>query len=62
MSHAEKDQQQTRDAAEERRHTRFGALPERVRPEEMVEERPAIAQDPARNAYNDEEWMVRYGL
>ncbi|MEU8827498.1 hypothetical protein [Streptomyces sp. NPDC048636] len=61
MTHAENDRNKALDAAaEERRRARFGALPERVRPEEMVEERPAVAPDPARNAYNDDEWLVRY--
>ncbi|GGS05966.1 hypothetical protein GCM10010269_51160 [Streptomyces humidus] len=48
------------DSAEERRRDRFGALPERVRPQDMVEERPATPRDPARDAYNPEEFMVRY--
>ncbi|QKV90888.1 hypothetical protein HUT19_03320 [Streptomyces sp. NA02950] len=60
MTHAENDQKKVRDTAGERRRARFGALPERVRPEEMVEERPAVAPDPARNAYNDDEWLIRY--
>ncbi|MBL1101107.1 hypothetical protein [Streptomyces coffeae] len=62
MTHAENDRKQLQDAAEEGRRARFGALPERVRPEEMVEERPATAPDPARNTYNDEEWLVRNAL
>ena len=45
-----------------RRRARFGALPERVRPEDTVEERPATPRDPARDAYDPDEWMVRYGL
>ncbi|MER6787493.1 hypothetical protein ABT330_23210 [Streptomyces sp. NPDC000658] len=49
-------------AAEERRRTRFGALPERVRPQDMVEERPATPRDPARDAYDPDEVAVRYGL
>ncbi len=48
--------------AEDRRRARFGALPERVRPEDTVEERPAAPRDPARDAYDPDEWMVRYCL
>lgn len=44
------------------RHARFGRLPERVRPEDMVEEIPAIAPDPVRHAYDPDEWLVRYCL
>lgn len=47
------------DAAEAGRRARFGALPERVRPEQMVEEKPATVPDPARDAYNSDEWLVR---
>ncbi|MFI5960625.1 hypothetical protein ACIA8J_00515 [Streptomyces asoensis] len=49
-------------AAEEGRRARFGALPERVRPQDMVEERPATPRDPARDAYDPDEFAVRYGL
>ncbi|MFF5189148.1 hypothetical protein ACFY30_36170 [Streptomyces sp. NPDC000345] len=49
-------------SAEARRRARFGALPERVRPEDTVEERPATPRDPARDAYDPDEWMVRYCL
>ncbi|WP_052863270.1 hypothetical protein [Streptomyces niger] len=42
-----------RDASAARR-TRFGALPERVRFEDMVEERPAAPRDPARDNYDPE--------
>ncbi|GAA4335992.1 hypothetical protein GCM10023086_68960 [Streptomyces venetus] len=44
------------------RRARFGALPEPVRVEDMVEERAATAPDPARTAYNQDEWLVRYCL
>ncbi|MBZ9644870.1 hypothetical protein [Streptomyces sp. PSKA30] len=47
------------DAAEMARRTRFGRLPERIRLEDTIEERPAIAPDPARDAYNEDEWLVR---
>lgn len=49
------------DAAAARR-ARFGNLPEPVRVEDTVEERPAVAPDPARNAYDPDEWLVRYCL
>ncbi|MGW7380942.1 hypothetical protein [Streptomyces sp. NPDC054794] len=56
--------ERTPDATEaaELRRARFGALPERVRPQDTVEERPAAPRDPARDAYNPDEWMVRYCL
>ncbi|MGV9566364.1 hypothetical protein [Streptomyces sp. NPDC003480] len=47
------------DAAEAVRRARFGTLPERVRPQDMVAERPATLPDPARDAYNPDEWLVR---
>ncbi|WP_327319427.1 hypothetical protein [Streptomyces sp. NBC_01235] len=50
------------DTAEAGRRARFGALPERVRPQDTVEERPAIPRDPARDAYDPDEFAVRYGL
>lgn len=50
------------DAAATARHARFGRLPEPVRVEDMVEERPAVAPDPARDAYDPDEWLVRYCL
>lgn len=43
------------------RRARFGSLPGRVRPEDTVEER-AAAPDPDRDAYNADEWLVRYAL
>ncbi|MFE1796796.1 MULTISPECIES: hypothetical protein [unclassified Streptomyces] len=47
------------DVAEAARRARFGSLPERVRLADTVEEKPATVVDPARNAYNDDEWLVR---
>ncbi|GAA1388620.1 hypothetical protein [Catellatospora chokoriensis] len=46
------------DGAETDRRARFGTLPKQIRPEEMVEERPATT--PADHAYNPDEWLVRY--
>lgn len=40
------------------RRARFGALPERIRYEDMVEEKKAEPNDPARYAYDPEgSWM-----
>ncbi|MFC9504706.1 hypothetical protein [Streptomyces sp. NPDC057002] len=54
--------QQGSDTEAAARRARFGALPEPVRVEDMVEERAAGAPDPARTAYNQDEWLVRYCL
>lgn len=48
------------DGAAGARRARFGTLPDRVRPEDTVETRPALPRDPARDAYNPDEWLVRY--
>ncbi|MGW1894399.1 hypothetical protein ACWCP6_29785 [Streptomyces sp. NPDC002004] len=50
------------DPAESARRARFGELPKRIRPEEMVEEQAATAPDPAKDTYNADEWLVRYCL
>ncbi|MEU1709267.1 hypothetical protein ABZ478_28560 [Streptomyces sp. NPDC005706] len=50
------------DTAVTARRARFGTLPERVRPEDTVETRPALPRDPARDAYDPDEWLVRYCL
>ncbi|MGW0993183.1 hypothetical protein [Streptomyces sp. NPDC002520] len=42
--------------------SRFSHLPERIRPEDMVETSPATVPDPARVDYNADEWLVRYCL
>ncbi|MFJ5225299.1 hypothetical protein [Streptomyces sp. NPDC088400] len=47
------------DAAETGRRARFGTLPERVRQEHMVEEKPATVPDPARDTYSSDEWLTR---
>lgn len=52
----------TPDAAATARKARFGKLPERVRPDQLVQEHPATAPDPARNVYSADEWLVRYCL
>ncbi|GAA4906182.1 hypothetical protein HD597_003093 [Nonomuraea thailandensis] len=49
-------------AAEAPRQARFGRLPERIRIEDTVEERPATALDPAQRAYDADDWLVRYCL
>lgn len=56
---AQGEQVRVPDVAEAARRARFGSLPERVRLADTVEERPTTALDPARNAYNDDEWLVR---
>ena len=47
------------DTAESGRRARFGKLPERIRQEDMVEEKPATVPDPARDTYSSDEWLVR---
>ena len=48
----------TLDSAAAARHARFGKLPERIRYEDMVEEKAATSKDPARYAHNPEgSWM-----
>ncbi|AXE83423.1 MULTISPECIES: hypothetical protein [unclassified Streptomyces] len=54
--------QQGSEAEAAARRSRFGALPEPVRLEDMVEERAATSPDPDRTAYNQDEWLVRYCL
>ncbi|MFE1251524.1 hypothetical protein [Streptomyces sp. NPDC058735] len=54
--------QQSSETEAAARRARFGSLPEPVRVEDMVEERPAGTLDPARTAYNQDEWLVRYCL
>ncbi|MEV5387245.1 hypothetical protein [Streptomyces sp. NPDC052721] len=43
-----------------RRRDRFGTLPERIRPQDTVETKPATVPDPARDTYNPDEWLIRY--
>ncbi|MDW4906280.1 hypothetical protein RB628_13255 [Streptomyces sp. ADMS] len=50
------------ESAEAARHARFGQLPERIRPEDMVAAQPASVPDPAKDSYNEDEWTVRYCL
>lgn len=47
------------DVAEAGRRARFGTLPERIRLEDTVEERPATVPDPAKDTYDPDEWLVR---
>lgn len=53
--------QETVDAAEAARHDRFGALPERIAPEDMIQGKAATVY-PAEDSYNSDEWLVRYCL
>ncbi|MEV7323357.1 hypothetical protein [Streptomyces sp. NPDC093970] len=62
MTDQERPEPVTDVAAEAARHLRFGALPERIRPEEMVETRPATEHDPDRDAYDPDAFAIRYGL
>ncbi|MET9476709.1 hypothetical protein ACFYWN_33790 [Streptomyces sp. NPDC002917] len=48
--------------AEVARHSRFGKLPERIRLEDTTEGHAATVLDPARDAYNYDEWLVRMCL
>ncbi|MGW7041284.1 hypothetical protein ACWGDT_00860 [Streptomyces avermitilis] len=47
------------DVVEVARRERFGKLPERIHLTDMVEEKPATVPDPARDAYDYDEWLVR---
>ncbi|MEU2165277.1 hypothetical protein QRN89_01740 [Streptomyces chengbuensis] len=47
------------DEAQVARQLRFSRLPERIRWDDMVEERPAVTRDSARYTYNPDEWLVR---
>ncbi|MER7837026.1 hypothetical protein ABTY98_14230 [Streptomyces sp. NPDC096040] len=62
MTHEEHAEPVVDGAAAVLRQHRFGVLPERIRPEDMVETRPAIQHDPDRDAYDPDEFAVRYGL
>lgn len=42
------------DSAAAARRTRFGKLPERIRHDEMVEEKAVVPNDPARYAHDPE--------
>ncbi|KUN80592.1 hypothetical protein AQJ66_25965 [Streptomyces bungoensis] len=61
MAHRTQPDTAPREATETAPHTqRFSRLPERIRPEDMVETRPATLPDPARDRYHADEWLVRY--
>ncbi|MFI7408448.1 hypothetical protein ACIBU0_07245 [Streptomyces sp. NPDC049627] len=46
--------QDTADSGAAARRARFGTLPERIRQEDMIEEKSATVPDPARYAYDPE--------
>ncbi|MFF4505414.1 hypothetical protein [Streptomyces sp. NPDC001401] len=48
------ENQSAKDSAAAARRARFGKLPERVRYEDLVEEKVAAPSDPARYAYDPE--------
>ncbi|MGW4886674.1 hypothetical protein [Streptomyces murinus] len=61
MTHRTEPRTTAQDTAEAaQRRERFGTLPERIRPEGMVETSPATLPDPARDRYHADEWLVRY--
>jgi hypothetical protein len=65
MAHRTERRDTPRQATEEAaapEHNRFSRLPERIRPEDTVETKPATLPDPARDTYNADEWLVRYCL
>ncbi|CAL9345127.1 hypothetical protein [Streptomyces pilosus] len=49
------------DAAQTRRRLRFSKLPERVRLEDTVEERPAVTHHSASHSHNPDWWLIRMG-
>ncbi|MEV0227283.1 hypothetical protein [Streptomyces sp. NPDC050704] len=51
--------EEVQDAAEAARQARFGKLPERIAPEDTVQEVPATDPDPAKDTYNPDEWLIR---
>ncbi|MER6568175.1 hypothetical protein ABT288_18865 [Streptomyces sp. NPDC001093] len=62
MTHRTEPRKTARDATDPvtLRRDRFGTLPDRIRPEDMVETKPATLPDPARDTYNPDEWLIRY--
>jgi hypothetical protein len=62
MTHRTEPRERPRDTTDAAalRHDRFGTLPERIRPEDTIETRPATTPDPARDTYNPDEWLIRY--
>ncbi|MFF1836980.1 hypothetical protein ACFVXE_22655 [Streptomyces sp. NPDC058231] len=49
------------DTAQALRHLRFSQLPERIRLEDMIEERPAATHDSVSGAFNSDWWLLRMG-
>ncbi|MEV6655229.1 hypothetical protein [Streptomyces sp. NPDC051219] len=49
------------DAAQVQRKLRFSKLPEPIRLEDTVEERPAVPHDSVSGAYNPDWWLIRMG-
>ncbi|MFF7970334.1 hypothetical protein [Streptomyces sp. NPDC007905] len=64
MTHRTEPRKSPQEAAETAapRPSRFSHLPERIRPQDTVETRPATLPDPARDRYSADEWLVRYCL
>jgi hypothetical protein len=53
---------QVTDQAHVVRQMRFSKLPEPIRLEDTIEERPALTHDSARDSYNVDDWIVRMGF
>ena len=62
LAHPEHDESTPDEAEAALRRARFGALPERIRPQDRVEELPATLPDPARDTHHPDDWIARYGL
>ncbi|MFE2578683.1 hypothetical protein [Streptomyces sp. NPDC059378] len=50
----------TTGSATQARQERFGHLPERIRPEDMLAEKPAVPADPAAAAYDPASAWTHY--
>jgi hypothetical protein len=59
---AEKVTAEVQDAAGATRQARFGSLPEPIRLADTFQEIPATVPDPARDTYNEDEWLTRNAL
>jgi hypothetical protein len=59
VMNAQEDRARVADPAAERSE-RFGELPRRVRPEDLVEETPVPLNDSQFDGDPEAEWMVRY--
>lgn len=63
MAHRTQSDETSRETGDEAgagRQRRYGRLPERIRPQDTVETKPATLPDPARDTYHADEWLIRY--